>query len=338
MSSEKQDKMLAKVRALYAKADSTTFPEEAKLFRAKADQLMEAYAIETWMLETGDDESKARLIKTREMDMSWWTQLSNVHFEAKSNVWYLFFACVRHCRCYTTWSAINYYRLPDGTREQKIKVYGLEADLSYLDLLFTDLFIQLFAKIKPQYDPNKSMGENVMRAKEAGMKYIDIAVWLGHPEWREPNGSGGYKTCDSGKMLREYKKHLSSIGKTPKDVVTVHPDSWAISYTESFYHQVAIRLQDMRDNRETPNTGSQSLALRDIDAMAKEAMYNDFPELRPHPAGCTCRACTAKRKPVKYTGGHQTVAAAYAKGGDAGKAARIINKDGGLRSTPQLPS
>jgi hypothetical protein len=255
----KQEDILRRVRGLMAKAASTEFEGEREAFQAKADQLMEAYAIETWMLQTGEDESKARLIVKRDFDMSWWSQLGHqVSWETKSNVWYLF--------------------------------------------------------------------TNVMRAKEAGMKYIDIAVWLGHPEWRVPNGTGGYKTADNGKMLREYKSYLKSIGKTPKDVVTVHPASWALSYTYGFYTQVAARLHRMREDREAENTGSNALALRDIEMMAREAYDAMFPP--PEATGRRSRA-------VARSGPRIVQAGMNAGTLDGGKA-RIISNAPGVTRTKEL--
>lgn len=327
----KTEDILRKVRGLIAKANATDFEGEREAFMAKADQLMEAYAIETWQLETGDDDEKAKLIVRRDFDMQWWSDLKGVHHDAKSSVWWLFSACVRHCRCRTSVSLFSFSTIP---------VFGLQADLDYLDLLFTDLFIQLFDKLKPKYDPNKSMGENIMRAKEAGMKYTDIAVWLGHPEWREmvygERGYGHWKTCDNGKMLREYKNYLKSIGKTPKDVVSAHPDAWAISFTSAFTSRIQTRLRNQVEEREAGYTGSMELVLRDIAKMAEEALFDAFPDLRPHPADCDCKECTKKNKPVKYRGGHQINMAAYARGGKAGDEARIVTNDPKLRTPGQI--
>jgi hypothetical protein len=328
MTESKRESILRKVRGLMAKAQSTEHEGERQVFMAKADELMEQYAIETWMLETGKDSEQARLIVRRQLDIAWWFQMRGVHHDARSEVWWLFDACVRHCRCYTSASAWDV-----GTKT--VAVYGLEADLDYLDLLFTDLLVQLSSKIRPTYDPNKSMGENVMIAKEAGMKYTAIAVWLGYPEWRVPNGSGGYKTADKGKMLREYKKHLASIGKSVSDVVTVHPDAWAISYCAAFRATIQRRFREMSGARESGSNDSQALVLRDIRLQAQEAMYQDFPDLRPHPEGCECETCKPK-KALKYREGHRTVSAAYYRGGEAGANARIASRNQKLGGSKQL--
>lgn len=330
MTESKREDILRKVRGLMAKANSTEHEGERQVFMAKADELMEQYAIETWMLETQQDEAKARLIVRKQLDISWWHQLKTVHNDARSEIYWLFMSCVTHCRCYSAGLSTYDYA------SQTVAVYGLESDLAYLDLLFTDLLVQMTAKIRPSFDPSKSMGENVMVAKEAGMKYTDIAVWLGHPEWRVPNGSGGYKTADKGKMLREYKAHLKSIGKTTHDVVTVNPHAWTISFVAAFAGTIRTRFREMSDDRESANTGSNALVLRDIRLQAQEAMYLDFPDLRPHPEDCKCESCTAKKKPVKYRDGHRLVGAAYARGGQAGQEARIASRSGKLGGKKEL--
>ena len=51
--------MLARVRGLLAKAEATTFPEEAEAFTAKAQELMTRYAIDRAMLDDGAGRSES---------------------------------------------------------------------------------------------------------------------------------------------------------------------------------------------------------------------------------------------------------------------------------------
>lgn len=318
MTDSKRDDILRKVRGLYAKAQSTEFEGERQVFMAKADQMMESYAIETWMLEAGKDEEQSRLVVRRDFNMSWWSELGDLPHDAKSQVWHLFSACVKHCRCYTNAAGIwNTGGCP---------VWGLEADLDFLNFLFTDLFVQLFAKVKPSYDPNKTMGHNVMIAKEAGMKYIDIALWLGKPEWRVSNGSGGYKTADGGKMLREYKAHLKSIGKTTQDVVAIHPHTWAYSYLSAFTATIRERFREMESTNAGERSGGAELVLRDIRQQAASAAYAEFPQF-------------AKKDGLSHQGGGRRLSTAgYAAGGSAGKSASIANRSSRLGSRKSLGS
>src|SRR4051812_4102214 len=99
MTEDKTQKILNRVRGLVAKAQSTQFEEERAAFMAKADELMETYAIELWMLETKQDSKR---IVRRNMDLTWWSSLKNIDHDARNDLYWLWDACVRHCRCVTT--------------------------------------------------------------------------------------------------------------------------------------------------------------------------------------------------------------------------------------------
>lgn len=319
MTEEKRESMLRKVRALYAKANSTEHEGERAVFMAKADQLMEAHAIETWMLEAGKDDEQSKLVVKRSFDMSWWSELGDLPHDCKSQVWHLFASCAKHARCYVSANGI--------WQSGGCPVWGLEADLDYLDFLFTDLFVQLFAKIRPAYNPDKTLGENVMIAKEAGMKYTDIAVWCGHPEWRIPNGTGGWKSSPTNKMLSSYKSHLKSIGQSPSDRVTVHPHTYAYSFLSAFTVTIRKRFEDMSASTASTRVGGAELVLRDIREQAQSAAFSEFPAWAKH-SGLS-----------RSGGGRKLSTQGYASGGNAGKDARIAGRGGNnLRGTKRLSS
>ena len=329
MTEKQHEDILRKVRAMIAKANSTEYEAERETFLRAADNMMEKYAIDQAMLMLNVDKN-ARLVVRKNMDISWWSQLRDgVHIDARNNIAWLWDACVNFCRCYSTFAVWDY-------TQKTAAVYGMESDLSYLDMLFTDLLLQMVDHIKPKYDPAKTLGENIMRAKEAGMKYKDVAVWCGHPEWSVTDRYG--KVSNNGIMLREYKKHLKSIGKTTRDVVAVHPDEWQISYVEGFTTMVRKRLRDLTALRSggTGEENSTALVIRDIRDQARDLLWEDFPELKPHPDDCTCKQCTTKRKPVKYKEGRRLNYAAYGSGSDKGANARIVSNDPKLRTPGKL--
>lgn len=330
--SDKMDKILNQVRALLAKAASTEFEGERRVFLEKADELMEKYAIEEVMLLQKDD-SKARIIERREMDISWWHALKELNHDTRSEIFWLWTACVRHCRCVGgTFSTYTY-------ASQTTAVYGVPSDLSYLNLLFTDLLNQMIGHIRPEYDKNKSMGENIAVAKAAGMKYADIAIWMGKPEWvkevyNRQTGRRDFKPIDHGIMARAYKEFVAQAGQ---DWITVRPATYLWSYIESFCNAVKSRLYYIQQQRagKSEQTGSNALVLRDIRLQAREALYEDFPSLRPHPQGCKCKECTRKTRVVKYRepkGSELGRAAGY----KAGQNARIVSNDPALRARKQL--
>lgn len=341
----RKDKILRRVQALLAKANSTPFSGEADVFRAKADELMTMYAIEEWELAKQSSSGSLKPIR-KQVDLSWW--YSERHALA-SALWSLFLECSRHCRVVVASSKVD-----SGTKT--IPCFGLESDIDYLQLLFTDLYVQMSGKIKPQYDPDKSLGENVYRAKEAGMKYGDIAKWAGHPEWIKLKGYSkrGYPQYEyNGIMIREMKKFAAASGLPIHQSINL--DAYIEDYCLAFAHAVNKRLKAMRDDQGQSGE-SMALVLRDITDLAREAMYETFEDLRPHQATCDCdkchvlkchdnncsrKVCVERRKPVKHskTRYRNYNYAAAAMGGKAGSEARIAGKgDNALRGRKSLSS
>jgi hypothetical protein len=72
MTDTTSHKMLERVRALLAKADSTNFPEEAETFRAKADELMTRHSISQWAVEQAEAGRSAPIKpERRDFERAW---------------------------------------------------------------------------------------------------------------------------------------------------------------------------------------------------------------------------------------------------------------------------
>lgn len=112
-------RILERVRALLAKAESTTFPEEAEALTAKAAELMTRYTIDRAMLEHGDPKApgKVRL------------GVDDPYAKAKS---LLLDKVASANRCRAVWSD----ELGFAT------VLGYEAELEVVELLYTSLLVQ----------------------------------------------------------------------------------------------------------------------------------------------------------------------------------------------------
>ncbi|CAN5167948.1 DUF2786 domain-containing protein [soil metagenome] len=116
-------RVLERVRALLAKAESTTFAEEAETFTAKAQELMARHAVDRAMVEGADrgDGPGGRRIG-----------VDDPYAQAKS----LLLAVVADAnRCRSVWSK----GLGFST------VFGHEPDLDGVDLLYTSLLVQATA-------------------------------------------------------------------------------------------------------------------------------------------------------------------------------------------------
>lgn len=115
------EKMLARVRALLAKAESTTFVEEAEALSAKAQELMTRYALERAIVD-----SDSRTTVEASARRLW---IDPPYANAKSM---LVAAVSRANRCKSAWSA----------ELDLVTVVGDEVDLDIVELLVTSLLVQ----------------------------------------------------------------------------------------------------------------------------------------------------------------------------------------------------
>jgi hypothetical protein len=346
MSVPNRDDILRKVQALLAKAMSTPFEAEADTFRQKANEMMDKYRLEQWELaqvEAGRARSSLKPVRKDVNIAFWWAE----HGAFGSTLWSLYKECAAHC-------AVILATMKYNATNKTVPAYGLESDISFLEMLFTDLYIQMADKIKPQYDPSKSLGENVYRAKEAGMKYKDICHWIGRPElikkvrrWDDRREKYVIKTEIDGILIREMKKYASANGLTVHKSINL--DGYIQDFCDAFGWAVKTKLREMRTG-EVRGGESMALAIKDITDLSREEMWEDFPDMRPHPPDCQCdrchflkctdpkcqrTRCVEARKPIKKrsygrTYARQTNVHASARGAQAGQSARIMGKNESL--------
>ncbi len=114
-------RMLDRVRALLAKAESTDFPEEAETYTAKAQQLMARYSIDHALLAAGAGGHDKPLTRRVGIDNPYEVPKSLLlQVVAEAN------------RCRTVWTK----------RFGMTTVVGFPADLDSTELLFTSLLVQ----------------------------------------------------------------------------------------------------------------------------------------------------------------------------------------------------
>jgi hypothetical protein len=118
-------KVMQRVRALLAKAESTGFPEEAEAFTAKAQELIARHAIDQAMLEAGAEVPRLGAAGRRVL-------IDDPYAKAKS---LLLGQVVAANRCTAVWQ-------PDLSLST---VFGLPNDLDAVELLFTSLLTQATA-------------------------------------------------------------------------------------------------------------------------------------------------------------------------------------------------
>ena len=146
-STPEEDRILHKVRSLLAKAEATTFAEEAEAFTAKAQELMAAHAIEIAMLGGGasaGEPTSRRLVIDRPYVRPKFVLLSEV---ARSN----------RCRAVMTQSN-------DGALGVLV---GYPSDLDIVETLYTSLLLQATRCMAARGSVTTSWGQSRTRSFRA---------------------------------------------------------------------------------------------------------------------------------------------------------------------------
>ena len=293
-------KMLERVRALLAKASSTTFPEEADSFRAKADELMTKYAIEVWQVEQAEAGKKAPTKPiVRKVDLAWWYDMDN---QLASGLWDMFISVTTHCRVRTAWKNVDYMN-------KQIPLVGMPVDLDYADMLFTNLMLQLVDTMDPHPKSGEPMIEALVRMKEAGLKWeeiyrrLQVAGYFPYDQPWQPS-----KMDFAGKYTRYCQQHgRERVRTTP----TVYRRSFASGFTTAIRQRLRLQREEQGQN-----TGSMAVAIRDISQVVEEALFDFF----PNQAERTRSRAVARGNPLK------TDLRVMGAGVEAGNKARIMGK------------
>jgi len=281
MSDTKHQKMLERVRALIAKADSTNFPEEADAFRAKADELMEQYTIEMWMVKAAQDGvGKRPEPEMRDIDFSWYWG-----HPRKSELWSLMSSTSYHCRVVV---------VTRGIHGDKIKVAGLPADLDYFDMLFTHLLLEFGRRLLPHVEPGLSPQENAYNLRTASLGWPEIAFMLsraGMLPWATvPNVDTEGMKYDSvaswdlnaaqqwrrkaRKLYRDYIRINGLEAESSKKPEVAHR-----SYAQGFVQELSTKMRNQeRLSAEKHSTDNErAVALRDIRMVVRDFVDSLFP-------------------------------------------------------------
>jgi hypothetical protein len=145
-ASEVDQRILDRVRALLAKAESTGFPEEAEAYSAKAQELMARYSIDQVLLAAGADRPA-----TDAQPAGRRLGVDNPYEQPKA----LLLDCVAQAnRCRSVW----HKQLGFAT------VMGFPADLDAVELLYTSLLVQATAAMLHEGSRRDRAGRSRTRA------------------------------------------------------------------------------------------------------------------------------------------------------------------------------
>lgn len=267
---DRRAKIMGKVQAMLAKAESTTYGPERDAFIAKADQLMAAYAIEAFELEFARPAQERRQPSLKKFDYG-----NTGEWKADRMMYQMFVPLADLCRC-----KVGTYGYHDA------QVVGYPEDLEYLELLWTNIRLTLAANVEPRPDPNKEIGENVAILKEAGMKWDRICGLLGVPFVKDGP--------DVRRLFSQYKEFCKRTGRK---TVGSNPNLYRESFIEGFTDQLRDRIREMKYAQgESAGAAGKGLVLAGLEDALLEELYKHFPHLRPHPKDCDCDArCHVKK-------------------------------------------
>lgn len=328
--SETSQKMLERVRALLAKADQSEFPAEAESFRAKAQSLMDEWAIAEWMLRQ-DDPTRATKPERRYIDISWYWR----HPQSES-LWSLMYSVATHAK-----AKLVYHDVQQG----RVSVLGFGPDLDYFDLLFTSLMLQMNKHVLPEYDPSEELGPNLYRMRSNGMGWPAIASTLYKvdvidlprtaPErdsnrrewsWLSPKTQQAMR-ARLAKIYRDYT-HSNGLKQNYTD-----PKVYQRSYAEGFVTSIESRLYAMRlaTQQQAAKAGSDNpyaLAVRDTGLVLADYYKDLYAEYLAAQARLAEQMKANRQKSTsKYVADNRVRSyTALAAGGEAGRKADIAGK------------
>ncbi|GAA1739980.1 DUF2786 domain-containing protein [Luedemannella helvata] len=150
-------RLLDRVRGLLAKAESTEFPAEAETYTAKAQQLVTRYSLDEALLETQAGDQVFALARRIGVDHP---------YEAEKAA--LLDAIAGANRCYAVWSP----ELGFST------VFGFDADLDAVDMLYTSLLVQAHQAMARTEPPGGKAGRARLRAYRQSF-LVAFAVRIG---------------------------------------------------------------------------------------------------------------------------------------------------------------
>jgi len=126
---EASARMLDRIRALLAKAESTTFPEEAETYTAKAQELMARHSIDAALLDASAPTHAEPIAVRIGVDAP---------YEGPKSI--LLSVVAQANRCRAVWSKEYGFN----------NVFGFETDLELVELLYTSLLVQATAAMTAQ--------------------------------------------------------------------------------------------------------------------------------------------------------------------------------------------
>lgn len=290
----KKQSVLEKVAKLLAQAEGTPFEEEANTFRERADMLMTAYAIEQWEID------QRRKPEERTRPESRHILVTEPGSPVSDLLVTMFATLVDHIRGKAVYSGLSY---KVGQVRVVATVVAYPQDLDYIELLFNNLRSFIIANMTPRYEQELSFEENLVRCKEAGMKWEDAhRVLQPGVQWERRHG------------VRYTKLYTDYCKAHDRPRMYTAPLVYQRNFTEGFVNRISLRLREIRERTARDGIGETSgsgmeLVLRDRASLVNDLYKEMFSNVKN----------VNYRKNGKYDGAAQAQGSEAARRADLGQ-------------------
>lgn len=251
MSEEKIMQKIAKMLELANHAN--TSQTERETFLAKADALMQKYALDMATVEASlsREDRRQPIQKTVEFMIG-----GGYAYQANLRTVLHYLAEANRCKmvAYT-----------DGT----VELFGLQEDVLYVEMVWANVNFDFLSKVDPKWEPAKGLDENVYNFVKAGYKWREIATYADCP-WP-----------DGGRMIRAYKRHQKVLGEEHQSHTQSH-GLYKEAFVDSYCNAVCRRLVNLINEREEQSDGTGAgLVLHDLADMVSALFFAAYPDRSP---------------------------------------------------------
>jgi len=261
-NTDKRQKILTRVQALYAKAAATDFGPEADAFTSKADELMLEWAIAE--AELAMDDPKLHQFSKRKFEFH-----GSLYSDTGSWQYQLLGIVAQH---------YGLIKTPDLESDGHYYV-GTRSDLDHCELVYTNLLGHFMKTVAPKPDPDLPLAENLYSLRMAGLSWAKIDAML--PD---------HKLSTSwSKKVRDFADERGLDLNTGNQ-----SRNYRDQFMQAYNHRLSQRFREMRNEQEETRKGAE-LVLFDKTSKLKEYLWDLYPDLRPHPEDCECESCHYRR-------------------------------------------
>lgn len=262
------DKIIDKITKLLALAEHPNTGEaEREAFLAKADELMSKHMIDEALIRLAQKPEERR--KPVRVDVVLFD--ANTVYGQKMKLIAAETARTVGVRM-ATWTT------------GKVTLVGFEEDVRWMQLLFTNIHMTFLSKLRPNWNPELSLGENAGALRESGMDWPGVARLAARAGVIDDLPNRDYYEKEYwtavDRVSAAYRKHCKDTGQEPVSIS--RHEAYRHTYAEAFTTRVCARLTEMRRARKEASMGTgKELAIRSVEDDVNQAFWDEFPHLDP---------------------------------------------------------